>query len=90
MIGYVSITGPLLNISLAVVFALFAETITVGLYGVDVLLMASRVNTFLALSNLVPIYPMDGYKVLRWSSTTYLFTLGMALLTFFLIPPGFL
>lgn len=91
MIGYVAISGPLINISLAVMFSFLSASISgVELFGRDLFFLGARINTFLALFTLVPIYPMDGYKVLRWSATTWLFTLAMAILTFFLLPPGFL
>lgn len=86
MIGYMALAGPLINISLSVLFAFAATTATVPTVAdVNVLELGSRINSFIALATLVPVYPMDGYKVLRFSTRMWLLTIGMAVLSFFLI-----
>lgn len=83
MIGYVSIVGPLINISLAVLFSFLSMSVTgVELYGHDLFLFGARINSFLALANLLPFYPIDGYKILRWNSGAWILTVLLALLTF--------
>lgn len=87
MIGYVAIVGPLMNISLAVIFSFLATSIPTSpqLYGVDLLFLGARINGFLAVFNLMPFHPLDGYKIIRWNTTIWAVTLAMALLTFILI-----
>lgn len=85
MIGLVSLAGPLMNVSLAVLFSFLAVSVTgIDLYGMSILGMGATMNTLLALANLAPFYPMDGYKILRWNSVMWFVTVALAGLTFLL------
>ncbi|MCL5011630.1 MAG: site-2 protease family protein [Candidatus Marsarchaeota archaeon] len=60
--GKISLAGPLTNLALAIVFAplIFIPALSeVGLVGV-------QVNLFLGAFNMIPIFPLDGSKVLAW------------------------
>jgi Zn-dependent protease len=76
--GLVSLAGPATNLALAGVFgALLAlpgpELVTlVGQLGV-------LVNAFLAAFNLVPVGPLDGRSVLRWSKLAWLGSFAVSL-----------
>ncbi|MDG6917276.1 MAG: hypothetical protein JRM85_06775 [Nitrososphaerota archaeon] len=63
--GKISIAGPLMNVTIALLFVplLFAGS---GILR-DVGSIGVPVNIFLALFNLLPIGPLDGAKVMRWN-----------------------
>lgn len=89
MIGFISVVGPLINISMAVLFAFVAtavgETYVAGLNMFKVLRFGANINSFLAIANLLPFYPLDGYKILRWNSLMWFISVILAGLTFLLI-----
>jgi Zn-dependent protease len=63
--GRISLAGPLTNIAVAAVFLPFL------LYGGNIYhligVIGVRINIFLALFNMLPVGPLDGSKVFRWS-----------------------
>lgn len=63
--GLISIAGPLTNISIALLFAVFAPNFFITKSIV-------YVNTFLAAFNLLPIPPLDGSKVFYWNKFVWL------------------
>ncbi|MBD3397983.1 site-2 protease family protein [Candidatus Micrarchaeota archaeon] len=73
--GIISIAGPVTNVVIAII-AIAALFITgpfaLGtLGGVELWSSVAWINTFLALFNLLPIYPLDGSKVLAWNPVVY-------------------
>lgn len=86
--GIVSIAGPATNIVLAVLFlALSAAVGGVNFGGLemDVWGWAARINIFLALFNMIPIYPLDGSKVLAWNPIIYFGFGGLVLLMYMVV-----
>ncbi len=74
--GIISIAGPLVNITLGVMFLFLAASgdviiATVGGVG-------AAVNFFLAFFNMIPFPPLDGSKVIQWSMPIWLLTIGTA------------
>jgi Zn-dependent protease len=43
------------------------------------------INSFLAVAHLLPFYPLDGYKILRWNTSMWGICLILAGLTFLLV-----
>ena len=66
-LGIISIAGPSMNICLAIVFMLLN-----GLYPSLVFSLGARINTWLALFNLIPFGPLDGAKIMSWDKKIWL------------------
>jgi Zn-dependent protease len=60
--GIISLTGPAMNFILAVVFLLLNFIYPHLLFS-----LGARINTWLAVFNLIPFGPLDGMKIYRWS-----------------------
>jgi Zn-dependent protease len=76
-IGWIGITGPLVNITLAIVL----DFMTPFSY-------LAFVNALIALFNLVPIKPLDGSKVVLWNPMLWI--LLIIILALILTPSGIL
>lgn len=81
--GLVSLSGPVANIILAILFyaaSLFGGSL-VGIIGY----IGFRINMWLALFNLIPLHPLDGWKVYMYSAKLWfiliIFILGMYFLS---------
>jgi Zn-dependent protease len=90
--GYVSLAGPLTNLVVFAVFlalGLFASRsigFANGLFSVgsngfvgDLIGTTMLISLILAFFNMLPIYPLDGSKVLRWSKPVYFVILAAVL-----------
>ena len=86
--GLISVAGPLMNLFLACVFFALA-TLFVGGPSLDtavspnaalnmVLVMGVQVNLVLAMFNLLPIFPLDGFKVMLWDWRIWLMLFAIA------------
>ena len=73
--GIISIAGPLTNLGLGVLFLALGLWLQTGLLAIALYWIGS-VNTLLAVFNLLPIAPLDGSKVLKWSVPVYAVTFG--------------
>ncbi len=87
--GYVSLAGPLTNfIVFAVAFGLlitffhsFSQNAlnlsTTSPYLKNALGMVAFISIYLAFFNMLPIYPLDGSKVLRWNMPVYVVSMAV-------------
>ena len=83
--GIISIAGPVVNIVLALVFlligaAIYASSIynTTMQFIFIVCTLGFSTNSYLAVFNMIPIWNLDGSKVLRWNILVWIVTIGIA------------
>jgi len=77
--GKIALAGPAMNIILAV---LFYGLIRIEIWPI-VAKFGFQINSFLALFNLIPVFPFDGRTVWQWNKTAYLCAiLAAGILTF--------
>ena len=85
--GVISAAGPMVNIVISGV-AIFLLQFVTGTWTVSLLNFLAYLNAMLAIFNLIPMPPLDGSKIVRWSvpvwiamiaagGLEFLFTLGM-------------
>jgi Zn-dependent protease len=79
--GKISIAGPLVNVLIGALF--FPLTFSADSLVFAIGFLGSYINIFLALFNLLPIGPLDGAKVWRWSKLIWLATFVPLLVVFF-------
>ena len=73
--GITSLAGPLVNLAVfAVFFAVYFLYLETGYLGLA-LSTVMFIALWLAFVNMLPIYPLDGSKVLRWNPAIYLIVL---------------
>jgi len=78
--GIISVAGPVVNIVLAIAFLFLFFVLPVGKL---VAVYGFTINIWLALFNMIPVWNLDGKKVLAWSKPAYFGVLGASLLLFF-------
>jgi Zn-dependent protease len=81
--GKISAAGPIVNLALALAFLLFLSMQPSGFLGV-IAFYGFFINSWLALFNMIPIWNLDGAKVLRWNKTVYGTIVAIALGLMFL------
>ena len=72
-VGLISLAGPATNIGLAVLF-LVLDIIQPTL----LFTLGARINTWLAVFNLIPFGPLDGAKILKWNKGIWLISIAVA------------
>ncbi len=83
--GIISIAGPVVNIVLALVFLLIGVAIYAPAhydaamqFVFIVCCLGFSTNSYLAVFNLIPIWNLDGSKVLRWNILVWIVTIAVA------------
>jgi Zn-dependent protease len=73
--GKISLAGPITNIvvGLAALLLIFA-------YPLDLFLTLAEISFFLAFFNLLPIFPLDGSKVMTWNMKIWLTAFAISLI----------
>lgn len=82
--GIISVAGPLVNLTLASIFMIigfFFNPISGSMFEL-VITLGIKINAFLGVFNMLPIWVLDGKKVFAWNK--YIYFLVMILLLFFL------
>lgn len=69
--GIVSLVGPLTNLILFFIVFALAFLIQFNTYIEATLIFTAFINLWLAFFNMLPIYPLDGSKVLSWNKLIY-------------------
>lgn len=80
--GIISMAGPLTNFVLAIVFIIIG-LISTSSFFINLAAVGVSVNGFLGMFNMLPIWVLDGKKVLEWNKPIY-FSLLAALVCVFL------
>lgn len=84
--GIISLAGPATNMALALLFltALPFAVMTFGPKSIisEIALIGYSVNGLLALFNLIPIFPLDGSKVMWWDWRIWACSFAVALLIY--------
>ncbi|MDG6224417.1 MAG: site-2 protease family protein [Candidatus Thermoplasmatota archaeon] len=79
--GIISLAGPLTNTVVGIIA--FTAAVVAGILGLGIvfsgLAFVSFINFFLGAFNLIPVMPLDGAKVWKWSKVVYII---MALILF--------
>lgn len=76
--GKISIAGPLTNIALAAIFFILIQFISLSPLLLLVCSLGFMINSFLAFFNLLPVFMLDGAKVLKWNPVIWVVTIGIA------------
>jgi len=68
--GIISFAGPFANLILAVILIIVGLLIPI-IYAKAICFGAASINIFLGLFNMIPIPPLDGYKIFAWNKTIW-------------------
>ena len=84
--GIVSLAGPLTNFAVFAVFLAitFIANPSPNSYLSQTIGFVTFISILLAFFNMLPIYPLDGSKVLHWSPPIYIVTMGIIFVLMFL------
>jgi Zn-dependent protease len=80
--GKISLAGPLTNIVFAFIFLILFLFVSVGDLGRMFFSFGFRINSLLAVFNLIPVMPFDGKKILDWNKIVYFLVVGFGLILF--------
>ncbi|RLG89321.1 MAG: site-2 protease family protein [Thermoprotei archaeon] len=85
--GKIAVSGPLMNIALSLIGLIIVELFKYRVILVPTIVLFFSVelfivNAWLALFNLIPLGPLDGAKVFKWSIVKWLIAFGMAVALF--------
>ncbi len=70
--GIISIAGPVANLILAIIFLVVGFFATTGSYMQMLFFGVYQINLFLGGFNMLPIPPLDGFKVFAWNKPLWI------------------
>ncbi|MAG78421.1 hypothetical protein CL616_03590 [archaeon] len=79
--GKISLAGPGTNFILAIIFIGLAFIFTQGFLA-RIISFGVLVNVWLGLFNMIPVWLLDGKKILHWNKTIYTITLAIGIFLF--------
>jgi Zn-dependent protease len=84
-LGKISVSGPIVNICLALIFLLLSYLyIAADRFGAStptlsiILVVGAHINSILAAFNLIPFGPFDGRKIFKWNKGAWFCTAAIA------------
>ncbi len=80
----IALAGPLMNLALAFAFIGAGMLFPIHAGGLSVWFFASKINIWLGLFNMIPIFPLDGSKVMDWSFAAWAVSAAVFAVLFFL------
>lgn len=82
--GIISVAGPLVNLILAIIFVLmgFIFSPVSGSMFALIVFLGIKINTFLGIFNMLPIWVLDGKKVFAWNKGVYFSVLAGLVILF--------
>ncbi|BCS91014.1 MAG: site-2 protease family protein [Candidatus Micrarchaeota archaeon] len=83
--GVVSIAGPLTNFAIFIITFIIASIMPSGSIIGEAASFIAVISLIIAFFNMLPIYPLDGSKVLRWNSLVYLATMAVLFISMSLV-----
>lgn len=78
--GKISLAGPATNIAVGIVALVMLLTLPMNGFVASVLYYTASINFWLAVFNLLPFPPLDGWKVFRWNPAYWAVSIGLAYL----------
>lgn len=75
--GLIALAGPAANLALSFLFLAFALIFPLSIGKIDVWQFASKINIWLGMFNLIPIFPLDGSKIMDWNLLVWIFSVGV-------------
>lgn len=70
--GIISLAGPATNLVLAMIFLALAMAAPVQIAGMNAWAWGAMINIFLGFFNMLPMFPLDGSKIIAWNMPVWL------------------
>ena len=83
--GRISIAGPITNICLGAIFITILLFVPLVSFLSMFFLFLAYINIWLGIFNLLPIPPLDGYKIMKWNIMIYIITMALAIAIFIIL-----